>query len=297
MELEMPSLIEPDVLQTFVAIAESGSFTDAAGRVNRTQSAVSMQIKRLEAQLGRSVFHRDGRTVRLTHDGDMLLGHARRILKAHREALAVFEQPDLRGTVILGTPDEYAVSFLPSILGRFANSYPGVHVEVVCDTSTNLLARLKANTVDLALFTYGHGDDGGVVLLTEPVVWVASAQHCAAEEEPLPLALFHPGCRFRQWALDALGAQGRAYRIAYTSVSLAAIDAALRTGLAVSVLPRSNVGAGLRILDERDGFPPLPDYQVALRRAETARLPIHDCLEQQIIENFRPGAPVSVVAA
>jgi DNA-binding transcriptional LysR family regulator len=286
----MQTLIEPDLLHTFVAIAESGSFTEAARRVHRTQSAVSMQIKRLEELLGRPVFAREGRTVRLSADGELLLGHARRILNAHREALAALLQPELQGTVSLGTVDEYAVTFLPSILARFGESHPLVHVHVICDMTTNLLRRLGENEIDFAIVTHGYGDDGGTILYREPLVWVTSASHSAQQLTPIPLALFHPGCRFRQWAIDALAKQARQYRIAYTSMSLAGIEAALRAGLAVSVVPRSNVGVGLRILDERDGFPPLPNFEMALRRAENARSPVHDCLEQHILANFRLGA-------
>jgi DNA-binding transcriptional LysR family regulator len=286
----MQTLIEPDLLQTFVAIAESGSFTEAAKRVHRTQSATSMQIKRLEELLGRPVFAREGRTVRLNPDGELLLGHARRILDAHREALATFVQPELQGTVSLGTVDEYAVTFLPSILARFAETHPLVHVQVICDMTVNLLRRLSENEIDFAMVTHGYGDDGGIVLLREPLVWVTSAGHSAHMLNPVPLAMFHPGCRWRQWAIDALAKQVVPYRIAYTSMSLAGIEAALRAGLAVSALPRSNVGVGLRTLDERDGFPPLPNYQIALRRAENARSPVHDCLERHILENFRLSA-------
>ncbi len=292
----MQTTIEPDLLRTFVAIADTGSFTDAAKRVHRTQSAVSMQIKRLEELLERQVFVREGRTVTLTPDGEILLGHARRILKAHQEALAAFVQSELQGTVSLGTVDEYAVAFLPAILARFAETHPLVHMEVVCDTTTGLLGCLAENTIDLALVTHGHGDDRGIVLLREPIVWVALATHCVHLEDPVPLALFQPGCIFRQWAVDALAKQGRAYRFAYSSVSLSGIEAALRAGLAVSAMPRSNVTEGLRILDQHDGFPPLPSYQIALRRSEEARSPIHDRLEQHIIENFRPRASITAAA-
>jgi len=282
-----------DLLQTFVAIAEGGSFTDAARRVHRTQSTVSMQIKRLEETLGRPVFVRDGRAVSLTHDGEVLLGHARRILRAHQEALAVFSEPDLEGTVTLGTPDEYAVSLLPAILARFAECQCRVHVEVVCDSTVNLLARLEENTIDFALVTQGYGGDDGIFLMRDDVVWATSARHCAHEQDPVPLALFQPGCRFRQRAIDALSAAGRSYRLALTSVSLAAIEAAVRAGLAVTVLSRSNVSPGMRILDERDGFPALPENRIELRRSEAARSDVHDCLAEYIVDSFRPQAAVA----
>lgn len=292
----MQTTIEPDLLRTFVAIAESRSFTDAAKRVHRTQSAVSMQIKRLEDMLQRPVFVREGRTVTLTHDGEILLGHARRILKAHQEAYAAFVQSELQGTVSLGAVDEYAVAFLPDILARFAETHPLVHMEVVCNSTRTLLELLAENSIDFALVTHGIGDDRGIVLFREPVVWVALETHCAHREDPVPLALFQPGCSFRQWAIESLAKQGRSYRLAYTSVSLSAIEAALRAGLAVSALPRSNVTEGLRILDERDGFPKLPNYQIELRRSENARSPIHDHLEQHIIDSFRPGGSFTAAA-
>jgi DNA-binding transcriptional LysR family regulator len=284
----MSALIEPDLLHTFVAIAETGSFTDAARRVHRTQSAVSMQIKRLEDLLGKPVFVREGRSVRLTSDGELLLGHARRILRAHQEAMALFAPSPLKGTVRFGTPDEYAVTVLPSILGRFAETHPLADTEVICDTTGNLLRRLDERSVDLALITHGHGADDGIVLWREPLAWVTSAHHDTQERDPLPLALFHQGCRFRQWGIEALAAAGRAYRIAYTSVSLAAIEAAVRSGLAVSVLTHSTSSReGLRILSERDGFPPLPHYQVALKRADGPSSPIIEAFGQHILDAFR----------
>lgn len=285
----MDVLIEPDLLQSFVAIAETGSFTAAAARVHRTQSAVSMQIKRLEDHLGRALFHRDGRNVRLNADGELLLGHARQILKAHREALATFAPSALRGTIAVGTAEEYAVAFLPAILARFAETHPLVQVDVICDTSINLARRLKAREIAFALVTHGYGDAEGIVLHREPLVWAGSAAHGAHREDPVPLALFHPGCPFRDWAIAALAAHGKPYRLAYTSISLAGIEAALRAGLAVSAVPLSIVRDGWRVLDARDGFPPLPNYQLALKRADDAVTPLHDRFERHVIEYFGPA--------
>lgn len=291
----MHRVLETELLSTFVAIVDGGSFTAAARRVSRTQSAVSMQMKRLEELIGRPLFARNGRQVELTRDGELLLGHARRILRSHAEALAAFDASGIEGTVTLGTPDQYASAFLPRILARFAETHPGVHVEVVCAVTADLLERLRAGALDLALVTHGDGSDGGVVLYQEPVVWVTSARHCAHEQEPLPLALFHQGCNYRRWALDALARADRACRIAYTSMSWAGIEAALRAGLAVSAAPRSNVGAGLKLLSEQDGFPPLPTYQVELQRAAGHRSAALDRLEEHIVESF--GSPATRAAA
>ncbi len=283
----MNTLLEPDLLQTFVAIADSGSFNQAAKRVYRTQSAVSMQMKRLEEIIGRSLFGRQGRSVNLTVDGELLLGHARRILRAHQQALASFDEAALEGSVVLGTPDDYCSTFLPGILARFAETHSRVHVEVVCDATVNLLPRLAEGSVDLALITGGYGDGSDVVVHREPLVWVTSARHCVHEQEPLPLAMYQSGCPFRTGALEALAMQGRASRIVYSSISMTGIEAALRTGLAVGVLGRSTVPKDLRILTERDGFPPLPGYSIALRRVPGKESPLLDKLEQHIIQGFQ----------
>jgi DNA-binding transcriptional LysR family regulator len=292
----MPPTLEPDLLRTFIAIAETGSFTAAARRVHRTQSAVSMQIKRLEEGLGRSLFEREGRSSGLTAHGEILLDHARRILRAHQEALAAFDAQAVQGHVRVGSPDDYASTFLPGILARFAQTHPRVHVEVICESSIDLLGRLAAGEVDLALVTQGTGESGGVVVHREPLVWVTSAHHCAHEDDPLPLAVFEPGCCFRRHATERLAAIGRQARIAYTSLSVAGIYAALDAGLACSVLMRSNVRPGLRVLTEAEGFPKLPDIGVTLQRSPHAAGRLIDRLEQHMLDTFST-APAFAMAA
>lgn len=160
--------IDTELLRTFVAIAEHGGFTRAAEAVNRTQSAVSMQMKRLEEDvLQRSLFERDGRQTRLTAEGQVLLGYARRILKLHGEVFNTLRRPHMVGSVRIGTPDDYVMRFLPAILSRFAEAYPLVQVEVHCDTSLNLLAR---NDLDLSIVTREPGTEIGQLLRQEPFV-------------------------------------------------------------------------------------------------------------------------------
>lgn len=288
--------LEPDLLQSFVAIAESGSFTAAAVRVHRTQSAVSMQIKRLEEQVGRALFARDGRGVGLTRDGEQLLGHARRILKAHQEAVTSFDLDALEGGVTLGAPHDYAGPFLPRILCRFAETHPKVHVDVVCEPSIDLLAKLASGKIDLAMITQGSGENGGVLLHQEPLAWMSHSGHDVHRLDPLPLALFQPGCSFRRAATEALASVGRNVRIAYTSVSIAGIYAVLDAGLAVSALCRSNLRPGLRILDEAEGFPPLPDVGITLQRAAGKVSPVVDRLEEHIIASMAGVRPLALAA-
>lgn len=282
-------MLETDLLRTFVAIADSGSFTEAARRVHRTQSAVSMQMKRLEETVGRSLFQRAGRTVHLTPDGERLLAHARPLLRLHREVSDLFEDDRLDGTVTLGVSDLHAATVLPPVLARFADTHPCAHVEVVCDTPAGLRTRLEDGGIDLALLS--GTDNGGTVLWREPLVWATSPRHDAHRREPVPLAAFHHGCRFRREALDALARVGRACHVAYTSVSLAGILAAVTSGLAVCVLPRSCL-TGLRELGETDGFPPLIDITVTLARGD-AESPLVSALARHITEDLSvpPGPP------
>src|SRR6201986_3733727 len=147
----MTALIDIDQLRTFIAIAETGSFTKAADFVHKTQSAVSMQMKRLEERLDRPVFAREGRASKLTEDGERLLDYARRIVKLNIEALAAFSDAELSGRVRLGVPDDYADRYLPEIMARFARGYPGVELTVSCEPSVELVKHIDANELDLAI--------------------------------------------------------------------------------------------------------------------------------------------------
>ncbi len=262
----MSAYLDPDLLRTFVAIVDAGGFTSAAQQVHRTQSAVSMQVRRLEAALDRTLFQREGRGARLTPAGEALLGYARRLLKLHDEALAALSRPDLAGLVRLGTPDDYVGRFLPDILVRFARTFPRVQVEVYCEPSMNLRRLLAEDRLDLALITSTPGAETGEVLRREPTVWATAERHLAHEDDPLPLALFQSGCLFRDWALAGLQERGRSYRIAYTSASLTGILAAVTAGLAVTVLSRSILPAEVRPLRAEEGFPPLPTASITLHR-------------------------------
>lgn len=277
--------IDSDVLRTFVAIADQGGFTRAGEQVNRTQSAVSMQMKRLEEDiLQRRLFERDGRQVRLTAEGQVLLGYARRILKLHSEVFNTLRAPHMVGTVKIGTPDDYAMRFLPGILSRFAEAYPLVQVEVHCETSRQLLTR---QDLDLTIVTREPGHELGQLLMQERFVWAEASGYSPHEKDPIPLAMFNTDCFCRAWACNALDTQGRAYRIAYTSPSLAAIMAVVTAGLAVTAQLRSLIPADMRILGEADGLPELPLANVMLLRTNHAQSPMTESLADFIVEGFR----------
>ena len=256
--------LDVDLLKTFLAIADTGSFTRAAEEVHKTQSAVSMQMKRLEELLGRPLFARDGRASRFTSDGDRLVEYARRIATMNDEAVSAFTRPELTGTLRFGTPDDYADRFLPEILARFSRTHPLVTVDVECVSSTELFERTKRGEMELALVTFGCDIVTNEPVRREPLVWVTSAKHNVHMLDVLPLA--SPHCEWRKAALQALDSQKRKYRIAYSSSNSNAINAAVQTGLAVGAVPELCVRPGMRVLTERDGFPPLGTFDIGLVR-------------------------------
>jgi DNA-binding transcriptional LysR family regulator len=262
----MANMLDLDQLKTFVAIAETGSFTRAAEAVFKTQSAVSMQMRRLEERIGKPIFSRDGRASKLTEDGERLLSYARRMVRLSDETVAAFDEAELSGSVRLGLPDDYADRFLPEVLARFSRSNPRVEVAVVCEPSTELLKLARTGDVDLAIVTY-CGEGPVEIMRKEPLLWVTSAQHCAAEEDVLPLALFKPPCIWRNAAVEALTNSGRKFRVLYQSANAGAISAAVLAGLAVTVLAESALRPGMRVLGEVDGFPRLPSCEIGILRS------------------------------
>ncbi|WP_336056703.1 LysR substrate-binding domain-containing protein [Nitratireductor sp. CH_MIT9313-5] len=269
-------LLELDVLRTFVAIAETGSFTAAANAVFRTPSAVSMQIKKLEEVLGRSVFSRDARSVTLTADGEVLLGYARRLLALNREAVSKFVAPDISGVVRLGSPDDYGERVLPSVLKRFAQSHPAVMVDVIIDSSISLRKRMHANQLDIMLLTCSEQTDSSNVeiMLTEPLVWAGAKGGCAHLCDPLPVSLWEDGCAWRGSALRALDESGRDYRVAFMSAHTSGQRAAIMAGLAIAPLPKSFIGDGLVELGAKDGLPELGSYHLGMVVAPDASAPV-----------------------
>lgn len=268
-------LLELDVLRTFIAIAETGSFTLAANAVFRTPSAVSMQIKKLEETLGVSVLSRDARSVSLTQDGEMLMGYARRMLALNREAVSKFIVPDIAGVVRLGSPDDYGERVLPSVLKRFAQTHPCIAVDVTIDQSVNLRRRMAERQLDLTLFTIcRHVPPEAEVLLTEPIVWGGAKGGCAHLREPLPLSIWEENCVWRADALEALGREGRDYRIAYMSAHTAGQRAAIIADLAVAPLPKSFIGDEIVALGPKEGLPALSNYNLAMIVAPDASAPV-----------------------
>ena len=267
--MSSPSLpFDLDLLRTFVTIVDCGGFTRAAERLGRTQSTISLQVKRLEDGLGRRVFERGGRGFVLTPEGEILLAASRRILQMVNETCTRLMEPDVGGTVRLGTPEDFATMHLPDVLWRFARAHPQVSLQVNCDFTANLLDGFSRGEYDLILCKREpQGTSGGTRVWREPLVRTASERLIVDMAAPIPLVLAPYPDIYRKRALEALDACGRAWRIIYTSPSLAGVQAAVRAGLGITILPKEMVSAGFRILGAEHDLPDLADTEIALYRA------------------------------
>jgi DNA-binding transcriptional LysR family regulator len=267
-----PIMLDPDVLRSFVAIAETGSFTAAAARIYRTPSAVSMQIKRLEEQLGVSVFLRDARNVALTHDGEVLLSYARRLIALNRETISQFVRSEVSGVVRIGSPSDYGEAVLPEVLKRFSKTHPAVAVDVVIDQSSSLLKRFNSGHLDIALMSCAGNmkAERSEVVLTDDIVWAGAKGGQACLMDPLPLSMWEEGCVWRENALAALERVGRSYRVAYMTSHSSGQKAAIKADLAIAPMGRSFLSDDVQILGEDCGLPSPGRYDLVLKVAANA---------------------------
>lgn len=280
--------IPTDLMRSFVKAIDGGSFTRAAEMVGRTQSAVSLQIKRLEEVVGTQLFQRDAHSLQLTGQGRTFAQYARRMLALNDEVLALMQSPAVSGRVRLGAPSEYTASMLPHLLGRFAQVHPNVMLEVTSDLSENLLTRQQNGEFDLVVALHDNQRAGsGKLIHTEPLVWFTSADHFGHMQSPLPLVLAPPPCIYRKLMLYQLNREAKLCRISYLSSSYSAAIAAVRAGLGVTAMVQSTLPGDVRLLGSPDGLASLGHLEVRLHRllaVESAEA--IDCLETYIAEHL-----------
>ena len=257
--------LDLELVRTFDAVIATGGFTRAAERMHKTQSTVSAQIKKLEAVVGVALLDRDTRNLRLTAAGEVLLEQGRELLRLNDELVSRLLEPELEGTVRLGTPEDFASSHLSRVLSAFSHAHPRVRLEVTCELTRNLERQFKRGQHDLVLVKREPiGATTGTRVWREPLVWVRG-QH----ERPVPagdvsLVVSPEPCVYRERAIASLEASGRSWRIAYQSTSLAGALAAVRAGLGVTILPRDMVPHGYQVIGESEDMPALPDTEIAL---------------------------------
>ncbi|MGC2779553.1 MAG: LysR family transcriptional regulator [Bradyrhizobium sp.] len=259
-------MLDLDLLRSFVSVVEAGGFTRAGERIHRTQSTVSQQIRRLEEDLGQTLLNRDGRDVTPTEAGERLLSYARRLLALAEEARDVVARPGPDGAVKLGIPEDFAAYRLAKLLAAFSRAHPNLRLDVRADQSLNLKRDIERGDLDLALLKRGVDDErAAIAAWPEQVCWVTSKSHPVnLDARSLPLIGFPPGCLYRTRAIHALESGGRAWHMAYTSSSLAGIQAAVAAGMGLSILSDMSVQADHRVLTAREGFAPIDRTEVAL---------------------------------
>jgi DNA-binding transcriptional LysR family regulator len=288
--------LDPACLRAFLAVADEGGFTKAANSLNRTQSAVSMQVRRLEEMLGAQLIA-DRKKATLTVAGERILEHARRIVALNDEVLGRARGADIAGRVRIGTPDDYIAFFLPPVLRRLSVTHPQIEIEVRCGLSADLIQSVDRGQVDLALVTRLPGLDGGVTIRREPLVWVG-ANEALAHKRPLPLAMFSLGCPFREAAFAALRKHDMPWRIAYESLSTASLLAAVAEGLALAVITPISLIPDIKVLNSaRFGLPELPPVEIALYGPRGLASPATQAVKASVMEALAVAGTREAVAA
>ena len=263
--------IDTLTLQSFLAAAETHSFTRAAERVGRTQSAVSQQIAKLEDMLGQQLFTR-GKQIVLTPEGELFLGYAQQIFALHREAIDRLREPDLAGEVRFGLPEDFAAVFLSDVLAEFVRLHPRIKLKVECDLTLNLLRRFRHKEFDLVLVKHDKADDfpNGREVWTEHLEWVgAPGTELTKANAPIRLVLSPKPCVYRARATAALEAVKIPHALSFSSPSYAGTTAAVRAGMGITVLPRNMIPDGLSVLRTKK-LPPLPDTHISILRNSKA---------------------------
>ncbi len=263
----MPFYVDTLTLKTFIAVAETQSFSRAGEIVGRSQSAVSLQIKKLEDSLEAPLFSRTSRDVNLTEEGEIFLGYAHRMIQLQWEAYSRINEPEVRGEITFGVPEDFATHYLPDILASFTQHHPHVQLHVVCDLTLNLLRDFEKGKLDIALLKRDPARvKGGTKVWREPLVWAASKHYLP--KDPIPLILSPQPCIYRSRAIAALDRVRKPWQIAYSSPSLAGTIAAVKGGLGVTVLPANMIPDGIVPLKGKSKLPKLPDSEVALMSSE-----------------------------
>jgi DNA-binding transcriptional LysR family regulator len=262
--------LDSSLLRAFVTVAETGAVSAAATRLARTQAAVSMQLRRLEEEVGQRLLDRSPRGVRLTEAGHRLLPYAHTILGAGADARRALSAEQVSGTVRLGMLEDIAVGRLPHALRRFSSAYPQVALEIVVDNSEALSARLGEGSLDVVVGDPALVDAAPLIAWSQPLFWVGARGFSRVGDEPLSIVAFGAGCLWQQQVLTALRRAGLTWRIVCTSTSLPAVQSAVEAGLGVSVLLDGNIRHdAMRVLGESDGLPqaPVADFGLFTRAA------------------------------
>jgi DNA-binding transcriptional LysR family regulator len=295
--------LDSSLLRAFVTVAETGAVGVAATRLARTQAAVSMQLRRLEEELGQRLLDRSPRGVQLTEAGHLLLPYAHTILGAGADARRALSAGQVSGTVRLGMLEDIAVGRLPRALRRFSIAYPQVALEIVVDSSAALSNRLADGSLDVVVGDPALVDATPLLTWTQPLFWVGARGFSRDAQAALPVVAFGGACLWQQQVLTALRRAGIAWRIVCTSTSLPAVQSAVEAGLGVSVLLDGNIRSeSMRVLGQSEGLPDAPtaDFGLFMREVSGAQAAAVQTLQTFLCEELhlglREGGPQLVPA-
>ncbi len=278
--------LNSELLRTFLAVAETGSVTKGAARIFRSQSAASLQIKKLEDLLGQPVFDRHGRGVILTEAGERLLPAARNVARTLDATLRELTSDDLHGKLRIGIPDDQNKAILARIVGEFAQSHPLVELEVTCTLSAGFPDALTSGALDLAIYEVAHPQPGLEILRQERTCWMMSRHHDLLSRDQIPVALFDRDCWWRDAALEDLRAMGRPFRITYSSQSVTGVAAAIEAGIAIGLMGETSMTADLQQLGTDNGFGEMPVSNLVLERRADADSPPIRAMETAVRRVF-----------
>ena len=282
--------LDSDLLRTFVAVAEAGSVTEGAARIHRSQSATSLQIKRLEAILSQPVFDRHGRGVVLSDTGRKLFPVAQEVTARLDAALQEISKNSLCGKLRLGIPDDHGRTKLAEIIATFARHHPKVELDVTCALSTSFPEDLNRGLLDLAVYEVESPSRHEEVLYEDPTCWVSSAHRSFPANESLPVALFDHACWWRNAASNSLHARGKPYRVVYSSQSVSGVIAAVEAGIAVGLLGRSSLHVGLSVVNEALGLGSTPASKLVMASSSAEEDGPQDAMKAAIRAAFMAKA-------
>ncbi len=261
----MQQPLDSELLRTFLVIAECGNFTHAAEKVGRTQSAVSMQVQKLESILETALFARGPRGVELTKEGERLVPHARNVVRLTDETAAIMRSVRLEGEVRIGFPHEYTTTILPGVIAAFSNQYPGTEVTTFCGYTSQQLAAIEKDELDIAIL-FDPGDQmDGTFLAIDPTFWVTSTIHQQHLKTPVPVAIYWESSWCRDFPLRNLKQHGIRHRIAYSCDTAGALEAAVMAGIAIAPLASSAIPPNCRKLTADDGFAQIDSSRAIMR--------------------------------
>ncbi len=287
-----PVNFDLDAMRSFVTGVELGSFAKAAQKLARSTSAISAQLKKLEAQVGSALFKKAGRGLALTDTGEVLLNYSRRLLSLNDETITAVSELKLKGWVRLGLQEDFS-SFLPTVLGRFARAHPDVRVEARIARNADLLNRIENGSLDLAVVWGDVPDVGYRERVAElQMEWIGSSHQYldwrVESGTPLPIIAFDTPCPFHSMATAALNREGIPWLLSFTSSSLNGLSAATEAGLGYTIRTALGLQSGTELLAAGErGLPPLPSIALMLHRREANPDPLTERLSNIVMQAIR----------